>query len=227
MPHAFDETNHLMRCLMRHIKIRNIERAIDLSDAGEEAWLQSESEVLADALNLAIHSADFYAEWYEAKAECDIGDPIFPLLPGVPLPDPALGRQVAELLKNAADTDNRDAPAIKDFTYANRGLLERAFGSAIAPKIEGDARLHLLFVMREDYIAHLDPHLSFLPDRLRFRFRLEPLSPENARQAIVRPVCEILRTDIAVGTPLDVCEKAAFGAGAVKHLIAELCKIRV
>ena len=49
MPHAFDETNHLMRCLMRHIKIRNIERAIDLSDAGEEAWLQSEPEVLADA----------------------------------------------------------------------------------------------------------------------------------------------------------------------------------
>ncbi len=41
--------------------------------------------------------------------------------------------------------------------------------------------------MREDYIAHLDYYAAQMPDRLRTRFRIEPLAAESALAAIREP----------------------------------------
>jgi WD40 repeat protein len=48
-------------------------------------------------------------------------------------------------------------------------------------------QLSLLFVMREDYIAHLDSHAAQMPDRLRTRFRMERLRYEAALPAVKEP----------------------------------------
>ena len=37
--------------------------------------------------------------------------------------------------------------------------------------------LRVVFAMREDYVASMDPYILFLPERLRTRFRLEKLRP--------------------------------------------------
>ena len=49
-------------------------------------------------------------------------------------------------------------------------------------------QLSLLLAMREDYIAHIDPYVGQLPDRLRTRFRLERLGPEAAKQSVEAPL---------------------------------------
>jgi len=48
--------------------------------------------------------------------------------------------------------------------------------------------LRIVLVIREDYLAHLDPFGSVLPEKLRPRFRLEPLDREEAKEAIERPL---------------------------------------
>jgi len=47
--------------------------------------------------------------------------------------------------------------------------------------------LSLLLSMREDYIAHLDPYASQLPDRTRTRFRMERLEVKGALAAVKKP----------------------------------------
>lgn len=55
----------------------------------------------------------------------------------------------------------------------------------------GDTLLHrhrwVLFSMREDYIAALDPYLRLLPTHLRSRYRLDLLGVDSALQAIQHP----------------------------------------
>ncbi len=46
----------------------------------------------------------------------------------------------------------------------------------------------VLFAMREDYVAELDPYAPLVPRRLRARFRIEPLGPAGAMAAITKPV---------------------------------------
>ena len=47
--------------------------------------------------------------------------------------------------------------------------------------------LHVLFSMREDYIAELTPYAELLPEKLRSRFRLERLQRKAALQAVEQP----------------------------------------
>jgi WD40 repeat protein len=63
----------------------------------------------------------------------------------------------------------------------------RDFFVQLHEALEAHPRVTLILAMREEYLAHLDPFLSYLPDRLRTRFRLDLLGPEAARQAIVEP----------------------------------------
>ncbi len=44
-----------------------------------------------------------------------------------------------------------------------------------------------LFVLREDYLAPLDPFLSQVPTHLKNRYRIDLLSLDGAREAIVNP----------------------------------------
>jgi hypothetical protein len=50
-----------------------------------------------------------------------------------------------------------------------------------------DRDVWAIFAMREEYIAHLDPYLRFIPTKLRCRFRLDLLRPPAARDAIRKP----------------------------------------
>jgi WD40 repeat protein len=54
--------------------------------------------------------------------------------------------------------------------------------------IEGDSLLRVVFCMREDFIAELDPYLALLPEKLRTRFRLEHLREGTALLAITEPL---------------------------------------
>lgn len=48
--------------------------------------------------------------------------------------------------------------------------------------------LRIVLVIREDYLAHLDHFGVILPEKLRPRFRLEPLNKDEAKQAIEKPL---------------------------------------
>ena len=47
--------------------------------------------------------------------------------------------------------------------------------------------LHILFTMREDYLAELTPYANLLTDDLRHRFRMERLRKDGALDAVVQP----------------------------------------
>ena len=49
----------------------------------------------------------------------------------------------------------------------------------------------MVFVMREEYIARLDPFIDILSDRLRYRFRLERLKKNNAFLAVRMPLIQL------------------------------------
>jgi tetratricopeptide (TPR) repeat protein len=48
--------------------------------------------------------------------------------------------------------------------------------------------LKVVFVMREEFIAQLDPYVNLLPEKLRTRFRLEHLNKEAALLAVKEPM---------------------------------------
>jgi CHAT domain-containing protein/tetratricopeptide (TPR) repeat protein len=68
--------------------------------------------------------------------------------------------------------------------WRDRQALFEQLGGALAQ----DSRLRLVLAMREDYIAELDPYVSALPEKLRTRFRLEPLRESGALEAVTGPL---------------------------------------
>jgi hypothetical protein len=72
--------------------------------------------------------------------------------------------------------------------------------------------LKVVFVMREEYIAQLDPLAELLPEKLRTRMHLERLRGNSARSAVVKPFQS---------------RGLSFDAGAAEKLLAELSEIRV
>jgi hypothetical protein len=70
----------------------------------------------------------------------------------------------------------------------NRLLLEDAFPQEIYRRAPGDPALRIVFSMREDYIAELDPYSHLLPDRLGTRYRLDRLRREAALAAVKNPL---------------------------------------
>jgi hypothetical protein len=76
----------------------------------------------------------------------------------------------------------------RNFLPLNRSLLEDAFREEIYPRAVGDRALRVIFSMREDYIAELDPYTHLLPDRLGTRYRLDRLRRDAALAAIKNPL---------------------------------------
>jgi WD40 repeat protein len=64
---------------------------------------------------------------------------------------------------------------------------KREFFRQLGQALE-NRRLWALFVLREDFLAALDPFLDPIPNRFRDHFRLTLLSPDAARAAIEEPV---------------------------------------
>ena len=62
------------------------------------------------------------------------------------------------------------------------------FFNQLAQAMRDDAYLWVVLVMREDYIAPLDPYAHILPGGLRTRYYMQRLSREAAIQAVRKPV---------------------------------------
>jgi WD40 repeat protein len=73
-------------------------------------------------------------------------------------------------------------------THVEAWQKREDFFSQLAQAMQEDPYLRLLLVMREDYIAALDPYAHLLPGGLRVRYYMQRLGCEAAIQAVKRPV---------------------------------------
>jgi WD40 repeat protein len=103
-------------------------------------------------------------------------------------------------------------------SYPGRWPDRENFFAQIGDVIEGNAKkgipenplIRVVFCMREDYIAELDPYLSLLPEKLRSRFRLEHLREKKALAAITKPLEKTNRS---------------FAPGVAEQLVKNLLRI--
>ncbi|HYY56314.1 MAG TPA: tetratricopeptide repeat protein [Pyrinomonadaceae bacterium] len=106
---------------------------------------------------------------------------------------------LADFLKGQAHPLNREgmpSPRVVIFdqfeelftAYPERWKERQAVFEQISDALEADHLLRVVFSIREDYIAELDPYASSLPDKLRTRFRLERLRERAALSAITEPL---------------------------------------
>jgi len=96
--------------------------------------------------------------------------------------------------------------------YPERWKERENFFRQVSEALEEDHLLRVLFVIREEYLASMDPYLDYFPERLRIRYRLERLRQKTA--------C------LAVEEPLKNTEYS-FAEGVVSNLVDQLLKIRV
>jgi len=95
---------------------------------------------------------------------------------------------------------------------ADRWQERAPFFKQLSQALEEIPTLKVVFVMREEYIAQLDPLAELLPEKLRTRMHLERLRGNSARNAVVKPFQS---------------RGLSFDAGAAEKLLAELSEIRV
>jgi len=94
----------------------------------------------------------------------------------------------------------------------NRMLLEDAFPGFLFPAVKGNPYLRIVFVIREDFVAKLDPYTQHLPEKLSTRIRLERLKEKAAIEAIRGPISK-------AGRSIDV--------RVAEHLVRDLQRIKV
>jgi tetratricopeptide (TPR) repeat protein len=88
---------------------------------------------------------------------------------------------------------------------------KRAFFEQLGEMLR-DPSIWALFVLREDYLAPLDPYRRLLPTQLQNRYRIDRLTREMAIQAIEKPVEATSRK---------------YASGVVETLAENLAKIKV
>ncbi|MGC2572467.1 MAG: beta-propeller fold lactonase family protein, partial [Candidatus Nitrosopolaris sp.] len=98
---------------------------------------------------------------------------------------------------------------------------QEGFFKEIADALDKDPLLRTIFIIREDYLAQLDPFANFLPGKLKSRFRLERLRKDAAFEAINGP----LERAKAHLEPRAV--DRLFDEHIVDRLVEDLLKIRV
>jgi hypothetical protein len=72
-------------------------------------------------------------------------------------------------------------------TNAHRWQERRPFFDQLAQALHDLPTMKVVFVMREEYIAQLEPFADLLPEKLRPRMHLERLRGNSARNAVVKP----------------------------------------
>lgn len=72
--------------------------------------------------------------------------------------------------------------------FPERWRDRRELFDQLGQALEVNRRLRLVLVIREDYLAELDPYAFLLPEELQTRFRLEPLREEAALEAVKSPL---------------------------------------
>ncbi|MEZ4660033.1 MAG: SH3 domain-containing protein [Caldilineaceae bacterium] len=78
--------------------------------------------------------------------------------------------------------------------YPERWREREGFFRQVTELLARFPTLHVLFTMREDYLAELTPFSNLLSDDLRHRFRMERLRREGALQAVTQPAQAAGRT---------------------------------
>lgn len=96
--------------------------------------------------------------------------------------------------------------------YPERWQDREGFFEQVHNALEADPLLRVVFIIREDYVALLDPYASTLPEKLRTRYRLERLRADAALSAITGPLAGTGRS---------------FAEDTVETLVDELLKVRV
>lgn len=122
--------------------------------------------------------------------------------------------------KHPTDAEGEPKPRVVIFdqfeelfsSYTERWQDREVFFQQIGEALEKNRLLRGVFVIREDYLAHLDPYAHLLPEKLRTRFRLERFRKEAARSAITKPLEDT---------------EWSFTKEAADKLIKDLMKIRI
>jgi WD40 repeat protein len=110
--------------------------------------------------------------------------------------------------------------------YPERFEDRKNFFEQVRDALQVDKVLRVVFAMREDYIAQLDPYLTVLPEKLRTRFRLEPLKQATALEAIQNPLRERLPNDEFRERSFDGVQRK-FAEGVAEQLVTNLQTIQV
>ena len=97
-------------------------------------------------------------------------------------------------------------------TNQHRWQERRPFFDQLAQALHDLPTMKVVFVMREEYIAQLEPFADLLPEKLRPRMHLERLRGNAARSAVVKPFQNW---------------GLSFDPNAADELMAELSEIRV
>ena len=100
------------------------------------------------------------------------------------------------------------------FTIYVKGWREQQnmFFQQISDAVTADPMLRIVLIIREDYLAQLDPFSQYLPERLRPRFRLVRLNREAATSAVTGPLKNT---------------KRSYAKGVAEGLVEELLKVQV
>lgn len=109
--------------------------------------------------------------------------------------------------------------------FPARWQEREGFLNQIARALDNDPLLRVVFSLREDYLAQLDPYAHLLPRNLGVRFRLERMHPEAALAAIRSPLRETER-NFAPGVAEQLVEdlravRAEIPGGGVKTVTGE------
>ncbi|HUG35277.1 MAG TPA: hypothetical protein VMJ90_10950, partial [Anaerolineales bacterium] len=87
-------------------------------------------------------------------------------------------------------------------THHEEWEKREGFFKQLAQALEDDPYLSIVLVMREDYIASLDPYSHLVPSRFRRRYYMQRLEREAALEAIKKPVEKIRPYDDGVAERL-------------------------
>jgi hypothetical protein len=97
-------------------------------------------------------------------------------------------------------------------SYPDRWREREPFFAALHDALRQNRDLHLLFVIREDHLAKIDPYTNVFTEGFRIRYHLERLRATAAQEAIIKPLA---------------IAGYSFAAGVPEHLVTELQKERV
>jgi len=133
-------------------------------------------------------------------------------------PETLLAHSLSSFLSAQCEGDERLPLVIFDqfeelfTTHREYWCQAREVFLQVAAAMAAIPQLGVVFAMREDYVAEIDPYITLIPNGLRTRFRMERLGWEGAIEAVARPAS---------------CAGVPFGPGVAERLVENLQRIKV